>query len=89
MILFQLLEVQNQKVGTYVNLHEKAIRWLIRESQDIFKKEPSLIELESPIKVTGDFHGQYFDLLRLFSLCGGGPPQNKFLLIGDFVDRGK
>lgn len=76
-------------MGTYVNLHERAIRWLIKESQEIFKKEPSLVELESPIKVTGDFHGQYFDMLRLFELSGGGPPKNKFLLIGDFVDRGK
>lgn len=28
-------------------------------------------------------------MLRLFSMSGGGPPKNKFLLIGDFVDRGK
>ena len=47
------------------------------------------LELTGPIKVTGDFHGQYFDLLRLFDLVGGGPPDNKFVLIGDFVDRGK
>jgi serine/threonine-protein phosphatase PP1 catalytic subunit len=28
-------------------------------------------------------------LLRLFEAVGGGPPNNKFLLVGDFVDRGK
>ena len=53
------------------------------------KKEPTLLELEAPIKVTGDFHGQYYDMLRLFEIAGGPPPVNKFLLIGDFVDRGK
>ena len=53
------------------------------------KKESTLLELESPIKITGDFHGQYYDMLRLFEISGGPPPINKFLLIGDFVDRGK
>lgn len=62
---------------------------MIWEFQDIIKKEPTLLELQSPIKVTGDFHGQFYDLLRLFEISGGGPPHNKFLLIGDFVDRGK
>lgn len=28
-------------------------------------------------------------MLRLFDIVGGGPPNNKFLLVGDFVDRGK
>ena len=45
--------------------------------------------MQAPIKVTGDFHGQFYDLLRLFDISGGGPPKNKFLLVGDFVDRGK
>uniref|UniRef100_A0A7S3FTV2 Serine/threonine-protein phosphatase n=1 Tax=Strombidium rassoulzadegani TaxID=1082188 RepID=A0A7S3FTV2_9SPIT len=89
MILSQLTDAKNQKIGTYVNLNDKAIKWLIKEAQLIFRKEPMLLELEGPIKVTGDFHGQFYDLLRLFDICGGGPPKNKFILIGDFVDRGK
>ena len=28
-------------------------------------------------------------MLRLLEIAGGGPPYNKFLLVGDFVDRGK
>jgi len=28
-------------------------------------------------------------MLRLFDAVGGGPPNNKFLLVGDFVDRGR
>jgi serine/threonine-protein phosphatase PP1 catalytic subunit len=89
MILHQLTDAQNMKVGTYINLHDKAIRWVIKEAQEIVKKEPTLLELEGPIRVTGDFHGQFYDMLRLFEISGGGPPQNKFLLVGDFVDRGK
>ena len=47
------------------------------------------MEIESPCRITGDFHGQFYDMLRLFEISGGGPPANKFLLVGDFVDRGK
>ena len=84
-----LNDAKNYKVGTFIELNDKAIKWLIKEVQEIFKRESSLVELTSPILVTGDFHGQFYDLLRLMDQCGGPPPDNKYLLIGDFVDRGK
>lgn len=57
MIIHQLLDAKRLKVGSYVNLNDRAIKWLIKEAQQIFKKEPMLLELEGPLKVTGDFHG--------------------------------
>ncbi|EPB76556.1 phosphoprotein phosphatase 1 domain protein [Ancylostoma ceylanicum] len=53
----------------------------------VFMEECNLCECEAPIKVIGDIHAQYQDMNRLFDLIGR-VPQERFLFLGDYVDRG-
>jgi len=47
-----------------------------------------LLELDAPINIVGDVHGQYKDVLRMFKLCGKPATTNPFIFLGDYIDRG-
>lgn len=66
---------------------ESRIRMLCVDARRAFLRQPMLLRLQAPIKVVGDLHGQFGDLLRLFDVTGR-PPKADFLFLGDFVDRG-
>ncbi|MFH4976238.1 hypothetical protein AB6A40_002947 [Gnathostoma spinigerum] len=69
------------------SVSECEIKEICDEIRILFLAQPSLVELEPPIKVCGDIHGQYTDLLRVFNRCGF-PPDSNYLFLGDYVDRG-
>ena len=52
-------------------LTEGEVNFLCHEASQVFMGpgQNMLLELEAPIKICGDIHGQYYDLLRLFK-CG-------------------
>ena len=76
------------KPNKLIVLTEGEIKWLCNTAKEIFISQPILIELETPIRICGDIHGQFYDLLRIFEY-GGYPTESNYLFLGDYVDRGK
>ncbi|XP_023511821.1 serine/threonine-protein phosphatase BSL3-like isoform X2 [Cucurbita pepo subsp. pepo] len=67
---------------------------LCDSAEKIFSSEPSVLQLRAPIKIFGDLHGQFGDLMRLFDEYGapstaGDIAYIDYLFLGDYVDRGQ
>ena len=84
----KLIESKKNNYCNNIRLSEREIFTVIDTVYPIIEKEESMLELEPPLYICGDIHGQFYDLLRIFEICKY-PPQSKFLFLGDYVDRGK
>ena len=84
----KLIESKKDNYCNNIRLSEREIFTVIDKAYPIIEKEESMLELEPPIYICGDIHGQFYDLLRIFEICKY-PPDSKFLFLGDYVDRGK
>ena len=64
---------------------------MIKQVNDLTKQillsQPMLLELEPSLNILGDIHGQFHDLMELFSI-GGKLPHTNYCFMGDYVDRG-
>ena len=73
-------------------LAEPVLVQLFEKLMEVLFAENTVLELQSPITICGDIHGQLFDLLQLFeTACSDGATMSdqKFLFMGDYVDRGR
>ncbi|MCJ1337002.1 hypothetical protein MMC09_002281 [Bachmanniomyces sp. S44760] len=76
------------KITKAVCLKNAEITAICTAVREVLLSQPALIELSAPVKIVGDVHGQYTDLIRMFEMCGF-PPNANYLFLGDYVDRGK
>ncbi|KAL3985476.1 Serine/threonine-protein phosphatase PP1-alpha [Acanthocheilonema viteae] len=86
-LILRLLSVGQPNKGLTKTVREPEIASLCHKAREIFMAQPSLIEIDPPVRICGDTHGQYGDLLRIFGR-GGFPPLANYLFLGDYVDRG-
>ncbi|KMZ70731.1 Serine/threonine-protein phosphatase [Zostera marina] len=95
-IIVQLLKPRGWKppVNRQFFLDCNEIADLCDSAERIFSSEPSVLQIKAPVKIFGDIHGQFGDLMRLFDEYGspsvaGDISYIDYLFLGDYVDRGQ
>ena len=87
----QSQQSQQNKTNTVLpfrfNISSRVIIKLCELVKPILQGEPNIIDINAPINVFGDIHGQFSDMIHFLEMTGL-PPNNKFLFMGDYVDRG-
>ncbi|CAD5222760.1 unnamed protein product [Bursaphelenchus xylophilus] len=87
-LLIRLLSVGNPEKGLTKTVKDEEILTVCAKAHDVFLSQSVFVEIDPPVRICGDTHGQYGDLLRLFNR-GGFPPTSNYLFLGDYVDRGR
>jgi len=71
--------------GGFPSLND--INFVTTRAKELFKTLPNVIKVNTPVTICGDIHGQFCDLMELFTI-NGAIPYTDYLFMGDYVDRG-
>jgi len=77
-----------KKPGASFVLDQDDVKAIVLKARQIFKEQPMLLELNAPVHVLGDTHGDLPNLVQILEM-GGNPKSNNYLFLGDMADRGK
>tara|TARA_Y100000389_G_scaffold46376_1_gene41335 strand:+ start:6816 stop:7739 length:924 start_codon:yes stop_codon:yes gene_type:complete len=80
---------QSHEIKQIQPISPDTLTWLLNQSRVVLMRDPVLIKTHCPIHICGDIHGQFECLLKIFNLKGYPSQHNRYLFLGDYVDRGK
>lgn len=84
MHLLEWFPARKNPTDLAVILPREEVVYVCMAAREVLMSQPSLVELEAPVKICGDIHGQFYDLLRLFEY-GGFPPEANYLCVFFFA----
>eukprot|EP00163_Fabomonas_tropica_P010710 TRINITY_DN2095_c0_g1_i2.p1 TRINITY_DN2095_c0_g1~~TRINITY_DN2095_c0_g1_i2.p1 ORF type:complete len:737 (-),score=186.41 TRINITY_DN2095_c0_g1_i2:193-2403(-) len=82
-----------EKLKQGVLIHYRYAKLILEKARALLFSADTLTELEiqgeEKMTIVGDTHGQLDDLFSIFHLNGIPSPENRYVVNGDFVDRGE
>lgn len=102
-LILKVLSVGHPEKSLTKTVKEHELIQLCQMAKKSFLDQPVMLEVDAPIKVCGDVHGQYsgkcsftltgkfiiiIDVIRMFSIARF-PPHSNYIFLGDYVDRGR